>query len=79
MRLTNKAREELRAALRSLERARTYLDDEKTIVGRLYGMRSMNEYWRDGEALSPVAKWHGSDLCGLDTGIEKLAGFLARH
>ena len=79
MRLTNKAREELRRTLAHLERARRYLDEERTIIGRLYGMRSMNEYWRDNESLSPVEKWHGSNLAGLDTGIEKLAGFLARH
>ena len=82
MKLTKKAREELRQTLAKMERARAYIDGERVAVCRRSTLAITTlDYSRasDGAALSEVTKWVGSELCLLDTAIEGLAAFIVRH
>ena len=87
MKLTNKAREELRGVLRHMERGRTYVMADHIAVCRRAspGMNGKPTttlgYQRpsDGACLSEVNREVGSDLCALETAIDHLAAFIVRH
>ena len=81
MRLTNKARTELRAVLRNAERAREYIHADHIAVCRRGPATTSLHYSRskDGAGMYEVERNHGSDLCGLDVAIQKLGSFLATH
>lgn len=82
MKLTKKAREELRAVLRNAERARAYIhSDHVAVCYRQSHATTTLHYQRpsDGAALYEVERAYGSDLVGLDVAIERLGSFLATH
>jgi hypothetical protein len=82
MRLTNKARAELRAVLRNAERARAYIHADSTAVCRRDRAATTTLHYSrrsDGAVLYEVERAYGSDLCGLDVAIERLGSFLATH
>jgi len=81
MKMTKAARRELEAVLRNAVRAREYVMAEGTAVCRRRTMATTTlDYTRaDGSVLCEVQRAYGSDLCGLDTAIQRLEGFLTMH
>lgn len=81
MRLTKKAREELRAILRNAERAREYIHSDRVAVCRRDTQATTTRHYTraDGSVLYEVERAYGSDLVGLDVAIDRLASFLATH
>jgi hypothetical protein len=82
MRLTNKAREELRRVLYHAERAQSYINRrEVAVCSRRSVATTTLDYVRpsDGAVLTESNKEIGSDLCGLSMAIERLSAFLVRH
>jgi hypothetical protein len=80
-RLTKRDREELRGALRSLERGLDYLNREEVRVARVTRMQSLNVYRNDmhDPPLAVIDKTYGSDLTGLEDARDRLAAFLTSH
>jgi len=81
MRLTNKAREELRRTLQQLERAHDFIMQDNMAVARRGGPATTSLHYirDDGEVLYEINKEVGSNLCGLSMGIDKLAAFIVSH
>ena len=82
MKLTKAAREELRYALRNLERGFDYLMNPDVVVTRKSRMASADVFHRTGfddTRLSAITKEYGSDLVGLKNAIDALGQFLATH
>ena len=78
MKLTQKAKRELTRTLEDLERARAYLHNPRVAVCRYdeTATTALHYSRADGSSLYPVAKDYGSELCLLDSGIQKLKRFL---
>ena len=80
MKLTNKARNELRRVLSNMERSRAYLDRPDIVVAKVTKHPLTRDYVSpELGALKPLTKWAGSELATLDTAIDELAAFLVHN
>ena len=81
MKLTKKARDDLRFVLRNAERAHIYISSPNIAVARKGGPATTTLHYTraDGSALYEVDKEIGSDLTGLKSAIAALATFIALH
>lgn len=78
-RLTKKQTNELMATLRHLERARAYLFAPHIAIAHKGTKATTSLHYvkpGDGSTLFEVEKAYGSDLTGLDMGIQSLRTFL---
>ena len=82
MKLTKKAREELRTALRHMERAQAFIDAPSThicVESRMSSADVLSREPYDSLRVMPITKECGSHIVGLRTAIDYLADFLVRH
>ena len=72
--MSKKQRQQIANALGHLQRARTYLLKADTVICRRASFAStvLHLTRADGLTLYPVEKEYGSDLTGLDMGIDAL-------
>jgi hypothetical protein len=76
--MTKKKLRELENILQSLKRGQTFLKDERTLVCRKKSVATTTLDFKNekGEVCVSVDKWIGSDLTGVDMGVESLAKFI---
>lgn len=76
--LTKKQQRELETILRHARAARDYIMRDNVVVTvRASVATTTRHYTRtEGDALYPVTKEYGSDLCRIDTAISQLETFL---
>lgn len=76
--LTQKQVAELQYTLRNLERARAYIMAPQVAIARRgeHATTTLHYTRSDGQTLYEVTKDYGSDLTGLDAGINALRHFL---
>ena len=81
MRLTNKAREELRRSLADMERGLAFLKSERNAFCRReeHATTTLHYTRADGAVLHEMNRDCGSELQLLEHGAERLAAFLATH
>ena len=82
MKLTKKAQLRLERILNTLQRGEDYLLESHTVVCRTKSQATTTlDFTRksDEQAIAPIEKAYGSDLCLIYTARQQLQRFIAEH
>jgi hypothetical protein len=79
--ITQKQANEIADAIRNLNRAKEYLFNPRIVIAHRDTMATTTLHYArpDGQALYEVEKSYGSDLTGLQSGVDLLMDFLKHH
>ena len=78
MKLTNKQIEGLENILYHLQRAQEFINNNDTVVGRKSTLCNTDLFYNEKEnfKIALINKFYGSNLTGLEMGIENLRDFI---
>ncbi len=80
MKLTNKAKSELRRILERLESGESWILSDSVVIARRSSGTTTTEYQnRDGEHIAPLFKEAGSPFNTMQTAIDGLRRFIDSH
>lgn len=79
MALSKKELQDITIALEFARKAKKYLEKDSTVVATKMLPHGLSFYNKDGEGITPLQKFAGSDLCYLLNAIDRLEGIVAAH